>query len=331
MSRTSRYAYILAKVYGIMARSFVGQNYRDLLRLKKLTELYDRLYPGERGELPEQRLPVELEARITRASIRAMTDVLETLDEPVEILVHALRKIEYQNVKTALRGIAGGRAGEGRIWDLGPYAGVRLVDAKDPEKALGSSPYKWVLPLLRSEPLAQIENRLDRDYFARLLDLAKDLPTRDGEGIVRLATREIALADVVWALRLRFFFRMDAEAARGLLIPGLGQAHRLAVARAFEIPADAVEEWRHWKYGWLLEDQAAESFAAPDPLRAEQKAAQALYMRAHQSFHQSPFSLSPLFAYFKLKELEATMLRTAVEALNLSVGEQDVIALVGAP
>ena len=34
MSRTSRYAFILAKIYGVMARSFVGANYRDLLRLK---------------------------------------------------------------------------------------------------------------------------------------------------------------------------------------------------------------------------------------------------------------------------------------------------------
>ena len=34
MSRTSRYAYILAKIYGILARSFVGENYRDILRLQ---------------------------------------------------------------------------------------------------------------------------------------------------------------------------------------------------------------------------------------------------------------------------------------------------------
>jgi hypothetical protein len=35
-------------------------------------------------------------------------------------------------------------------------------------------------------------------------------------------------------------------------------------------------------------------------------------------------------AYFKLKEYEASILNIAVEALHLSVSEQDVLAIVGA-
>ena len=71
------------------------------------------------------------------------------------------------------------------------------------------------------------------------------------------------------------------------------------------------------------------SFLAPDPLRAEQKASQALYARAHQAFHQNPFTLGPLVAYFKLKEYEATLLNIAAEALHLSVPEQDILSIVG--
>jgi len=330
MSRTSRYAFIMAKVYGILARSFVGASYRDLLRLKSLSELSQRLFPGEKDASTAEPLPIELEASIVRASIDAMIYVLDMLPDPPPILVHTARKLEYQNVKTMVRGIVHGRVDGLRIWDLGKYAGIRFGGLKDPEKAFPGTPYAWLLPLIHTLPLAELENRLDRDYYDRLMQLARALPSRDQTGVLRLANAEIALANVIWALRLRFYFKIDASKALGLLIGGTSSSVRAAIAEAFEIPADSTDGWRKWRYGWLLEDQLAESFVAPDPMRAEQKASQALYARAHQSFHQNPFTLGPLFAYFKLKEYEASLLGIAVEALHLSVPEQDVLDIVGA-
>ena len=329
MSRTSRYAYIMAKVYGIVARSFIGESYRDLLRLKSLAELSERLFPGERAVSTAEPLPIELEARIVRASIEAMTSVLDMFPEPPPILVHVARKLEYQNVKSVVRGIVHGRAEDIRIWDLGRYAGIRLGAGKDPEKALAGTPYSWLLPLIHTVPLAVLENRLDRDYYDRLLQLARALPARDRVGVLRLANAEIALANVIWALRLRFYFKLDASTSLGLLVGKASSSVRAALAEAFEIPADSAEGWRKWRYGWLLEDQLVDSFVAPDPMRAEQKASQALYVRAHQSLHQNPFTLGPLVAYFKLKEYEASLLGIAVEALHLSVPEQDVLDIVG--
>jgi vacuolar-type H+-ATPase subunit C/Vma6 len=329
MSRTSRYAFILAKSYGILARSFVGKNYRDLLRLKKLSELYDLLFPGERKETPAGGMAVELEERIVRASIDSMTYILRSLKRPVEILVHILRRLEYQSLKAVVRTMTNGQGQPGRIWDLGPYAAVRLQGAKDVEKEIRSSPYSWILPRLKTEPLARVENLLDQEYYSRLLQLCRALPARDRTGVMRLVGLEITLANVIWALRLRFCYSMDADRARALLIPGLGQTARTAVMAVFEITPDSVEEWRKWKYGWLLEDQLGESFRSPDPVRAEQKASQRMYVRAHQLFHQAPFTLAPLVAYFKLKEYEADLLKTAVEAATLSVPEQEVLAMTG--
>ncbi len=114
------------------------------------------------------------------------------------------------------------------------------------------------------------------------------------------------------------------------MIPGRSSTEKDAISRLFQIAPDSIEEWRKWRYGWLLEDQLEESFQAPDPLRAEQKAAQRLSTRAHQIFHQSPFTLCPLVAYFKLKEYEITLLKTAVEALHFSLPEQEVLSMVGA-
>jgi vacuolar-type H+-ATPase subunit C/Vma6 len=327
--RTSHYAFILAKLYGTLARSFVGKNYRDLLRVKKVTDLYDLLFPGERREAPPRTLTLELEARIVRASIDSMRYVLETLGEPVEILVHLLRKLEYQGVKTLIRGMAHGKTESVRIWDLGVHAGIHLDAAADYEKAITASPYAWVLPHVKTKPPALVENMLDTEYYSRLLELAQGLPAGDRTGILRLVRHEVTLANVIWALRLRFFFGFTWETAHTLLIPGLADSSRRAVSRTFEIPPDSIEEWRKWRFAWLIEDQFTESFQAPDPIRAARHADLRLYTRAHQLFHQSPFTLVPLFAWFKLKEYETSLLKSAVEALWLSIPEQELLALVG--
>ncbi len=330
MTRTFRYAYVLAKIYGVLARSFVGNNYQEILRLRKLGELYDRLFPGERREVPEHQLASELEERIVSAGIRSLTSILDLLGQPVEILVHILRKFEYEGVKSVIRGIAHGRPEEAQVWDLGRYSGVDLAGSKDYQRTIASSEFSWVLPLLENTSLVKIENRLDRDYYARMMALANKLPARDRSGVKRLVSLEISLANVVWALRLRFFFGMDAAGAQDLLIPGLIDTQRKAIDQVFTIPSDSLEDWRKWKFGWLLEEQLNESFQSPDPVRAEHQAVRRLYARAHQLFHQDPFTLTPLVAFFKLKEYESELLQTAVEALRLAVPEQDVLALIGA-
>ncbi len=330
MFRTFRYAFVLAKIYGMTAKTYVGAAFQDLLRLKKLDEIFDVLFPGERPAVEEESLSAELEARVVKAAIGSVTDVLSMLGDPPEVLVHLLRRYEYQSLKSVIRSVVNGGSEKPIVRDLGKYAQARLDGAVDPERAIGASPYAWVLPHLRSAPLVEIENMLDREYYSRLLALAGRLPGPDRSGVLRLVNLEIALTNAVWALRLRFFFGMDAPAATALMIPGSMGAHRRAIAEAFEIPADSAEAWRRWKYAWMVEDQLGEAFRAPDPVRAEQKAARRLALRAHQFLHQDPFTLTPIAAFFKLKELEAEMLTIAVEALRLSIPEHDVLSLVGA-
>jgi vacuolar-type H+-ATPase subunit C/Vma6 len=330
VSRPSRYAFILAKVYGVMARSFSGGAYRDLLRLKSLSELSERLFPGERTGAPALVVPVEVEARILRGSIDAMIAVLDYLRDPPPLLVHAARRPEYQTAKALARALAHGRTEDIRVWDLGKYSAFRIKDARDPEKTLRSSDYSWILPLAQTVPVPELENRLDRHYYERFSALAQALPSADRAPVLRLARTEIALSNAIWALRLRFFFKFEAAKALPLMIPGTSAAVKAAVSAAFEFAADAQEDWRKWRYGWLLSDQLGDAFSAPDPIRAEQKASQFLYRRARQAFHQNPFTLGPLVAFFRLKEYEASLLNVAAEAIQLSIPEQEVLAITGA-
>jgi vacuolar-type H+-ATPase subunit C/Vma6 len=330
MMRTSRYAFIQAKIYGILAKSYIGENYKEILRVRKIGELFDLLYPGERKDLPEYMLTADLEHRIVVESIRSMTMVLDLLGNDEPILVHILRKYEYQALKSVIRELVSGAAGGVAVWDLGRYAGIDLGGSKEYRSAIESSSYSWIVPMLAGTPIVRIENALDRDYYIRFQKTAAALPPRDRAGVMRLVSLETVLANAIWALRLRFYFGLDAEKAEELLVPGLGDTYRKAIMQSFEIPADSLDGWRRWKLGWLVEDQLGENFKSPDPIRAERSATRRLYKRAHQLFHQDPFTLTPLVAFFKLKEYESSLLSTAAEALRLSVTEQEVLSLIGA-
>jgi len=329
MIRASRYAFVLAKVYGILARSFVGENYREILRLRTVTDLYDRLYPGERPEAPEYQLTADLERRAAEEGVRTMVAVLEMLGEPPRLLVHLLRRFEYLTVKSVLRTVVHGLASEPVDWDLGRWDQLARREGQSWRDAVAASPYAWALETAEKDSLLAADNALDKEYYGTLLRLVQELPARDRSGVRKLVSLETGVTNAIWALRLRFLFGMDAEHAAGYLIPSAGREAHRAVLQAFDIPADSLDGWRKWRYGWLIEDQLSDAFHAPDPVRAERQAARRMYLRSHQLFHQDPFTLTPLAAFFRLKEYEATMLATAAEALRLGVPGEEVLTMAG--
>lgn len=328
-NRTFRYAFIQAKIYGILAKSFLGENYRDILHLRRVQDVYDRVFPGARTEMPETRLTTDLERRIVSRTIGIMTYVLDFLADPPPILVHVLRRYETQYLKSLVRAVIHSQTPEPPSWDMGRYGQISREAGAGPEAAIAASPYRWVLPLLHDKSIAAVENSIDLDYYRTLIGMSKALPAADRAGISRLVSLEVTLTNVIWALRLRFYYGLDWERAEPLLIPGTVDSLRKHVARIFDIPPDSTEAWRSWKFGWLLEDQLRDDFHAPDPIRAEEKAQVHLYAKARQFFHQAPFTLTPLYSFFQLKEHEAALLKTAVESLHLSIPEQETARLAG--
>jgi vacuolar-type H+-ATPase subunit C/Vma6 len=328
MIRTFRYAFILAKVYGLFARSFVGESYREILRLKSVEELYDKLFPGARPDRPPEDLTGELERSVTARCVRTLVRVLDACPHPV--LVQMLRRWECQSLKAALRRLAAGLPGPVDAWDLGRY-GTLDLSGGDHRAAISKSPYAWVLKRLADGTApALVENEIDRGYYRTLCDLVRALPPRDRAGVSRLVSREVGITNALWALRLRFTFRLDTARADTLLLPSTVDRRRRAAREALEIPAESVEGWRKWRYGDLLDAQLGESFSQPDPVRFEQSATRTLYILAHRLLHQDPFTLTPLAAFFSLKAHEARLLSAAAEALRLSVPAEDVLTLVGA-
>jgi hypothetical protein len=329
MIRTFEYAFILAKTYGMLSRFHLGESYRDLLRLRSVEELGERLFPGSTAESGAGGIAADLEARIGAACVGTLVRVLDLMGGRQPLLVHMLRRFEYAAVKAALRRLIHGLAGAVHP-DLGHYACVDLAPGPDLRARLLRSPYKWIMSRVEAgEPLPGIESALDHAYYAALVGQVSALHPRDRSGVSRLVQREISLANALWALRLRFSFGYTLDRAARFLLPSRVDRSRRAAEEVFSLPADSADAWRRWKHGAFLASQLGDTFSAPDPAGFEQAASRFLAEKARRQFHQDPFTLTPLAAFFTLKQHEARLLGAAVEGLSLSIPAEDVLGIAG--
>jgi len=337
MLRTFKYAFTQAKIYGIMAKSYLGENYRELLRFKRVTDLYDHLFPGEHERLSENLLTSELQKRIIAKNIRIVIGLLDLLQEPSPLLTHMLRKYECLNLKSLLHYLKEPDVSIPVFVDLGEYRSIDLrgegpgaqSDRAALKQLIAESPYRWLLPFLDGEPIFKLENRLDLDYYQRLWTMAQELPAKDRRGVTKLLSQEITLQNIIWAFRLRFFYQLDGDQAAEYLLPQEVDTHRAEVMKIFELPADRSQEWSRWKFAALVQDQLSADMEGIDPVRVENKALFIVFRRARLLFHQDLFTLTPLVSFIKLKELEARILLSLIEGIRLGIPEEEILAVTG--
>ena len=173
--------------------------------------------------------------------------------------------------------------------------------------------------------LAETDNRLDRQYYEELwsaLSLVK--PSRRG-GVPSLILLDIELSNVVWAQRLARYYSMDAEHIRPFLVELPGQDLVSVSLEGAAKRADTREDWAGWKYESLLGADLGSWML--DVRGLELAARRHLYSRVRRALHLNPFSYTPLYCYFKLKEFETVTVLSLFEGISLGAPEEEIIKL----
>jgi vacuolar-type H+-ATPase subunit C/Vma6 len=327
MFRSYRFAYAYAKIFGKIANSYMGDKLMELVKSRKTSELLKILLPDS-GEGEEHRLTVEMEKMIIIRNIESIIDILDLIDDPDPVLLHLLQKYDYQNIKTICHHISLKRKVKPDLWDLGLYSLFHFFEDRPLNEQLEKSPFRWVLEDIKDKELYWIKNRIDREYYLKLWDLGARLSKIDKRGVMKLIKLEVDLQNVIWALRLRFYYSYEKEKAEKLLIP-LPNKNRLdQILSLFDIPADEPAKWKSWNFSWLIEDQLKPDMEKIDPLKAEDHALLHLNKRFWKLFHQDPFTLTPFYCFIKLKEMEAGLLKTVLEGFRMNIQTPDIISLV---
>ena len=149
------------------------------------------------------------------AGIRSMTEILSLLGDPPDILVHILRKYEYQSVKSVMRSLTREKGEEPVIWDLGKYALLRPGRDATLKRPSQPVPTRGFCPMLRSHAsFPDREHAGSRLLFNARWRWHEAFPRVTAPGVMRIVSLEMTLANAIWALRLRFFFGLDAQAAQ---------------------------------------------------------------------------------------------------------------------
>lgn len=336
-------AYVYAKACGIIGKSFVGSRIADLEPVSRLADLDRLVFPQSFRELPERELLIDLERRIIGRSANQIITIVNSYARPPELLVRLLRSYEYGDLKSALAAIAGGEARAPSFTNLGRFGVVKFGAYPDIKAMTGGTEFEF----LSSETPGKgdggitLQTRLDKHYYTALWESLYRLRWRDRAGIEAVLSEEISLRNVVWALRLRTYYRMAKGEIREKLIDlkipsrkrerGMGRenSHSLAAdaEAVLELPLDTYAPWASWKRAAFLNPERSDGWTA-DPRYFQNAASRHLYQLARHYFRRRPFSIDTAACFIKLKQFEEDLLTSIAEGLGIGMASRDVFAML---
>ncbi len=332
MDRTGADAYVYARASALLAKSWIGNRAKRLFDARRLQDLWAILYDDPVPMVPEGLLALLLERKFEQTVVDQFVDLLSAYERPDPVSAALLSLYEYNNLKSESAALAQGKGERPFIINLGPYSLFRHDAWPDIAGITHSSPCSWYNRVPRGEERTDWENRLDHEYYQNLWSALVSLHGRDRASVDPLIREEIILQNVVWALRLRVYYGMDADAIEPLLA-GYGDSSsedlRNPAREALSRAPDTWSDWADWKFRWLLNPGEEGIPWNLDPRHAQLSADRRLYRLARLSFHRNPFTTGTLVAFFKVKQLEEQMVRVAAEGLRLGASAEQVAELAG--
>ena len=337
-------AYAFVKASGIIGKSFIGRRITAINQIRGLSEL-DRLVFGKGArELPEKELLSDLERRLSRRGVDAISAVLASYRNPPELFTLLLRVYEYTDLKTALALIMEKEISSKPVFTpLGRFGTVNFGAWPDAKAMLAGTDLEFILAYLdqnnpssaesqtgmNDNEVVSLETALDRHYYTRLWASLSKLKKRDSRAAEKIITEEISLRNCAWVLRLRSYYGMKAEeVTQHLVVIEKNKVLSKDAIAALDYSLDDRSDWESWKrLRFLNPDSFAGQWKA-DPRFFQNAASEYLYHLAFVNFRRSPSFIDKVFCYIKLKQFEEDVLTSCVEGLGMGMTGRDVLAML---
>ena len=327
MDRAGADAFVYARACGMYARTFVGSRAKKLFEVKRLQDLWTLVCEEEVPLVPEGMMALLLERKAEQQVVNDFIVLLSAYDKPDPVARALLSLYDYNNLKSVSAALALGNRDAPFMIDIGPYAIFDHTRWPDIAAMTAETSVSWYNRVPLQDEQVAWENRLDHDYYRSLWHAAKSLGVRDRSVTEDLIREEIVLQNIVWAMRLRCYYKKKTEEIIPMLAGSEEDAATVAqlcqpAIDALGKPEDSWEEWAGWKYIWILNPHEEGVPWSLDPRWAQFAADKYLYRRALSRFHQYPFTSAVLVSFFKIRQLEEQMIRVAAEGLRLGTTEE---------
>lgn len=333
MDKVAADAFVYAKASGMYSKAFVGERAKKLFEQNHVSDLWTLLFKDEVPLVPEGRLAQLLERRVAEQSAADFVSLVKMYDKPDPLSLAFLSFYDCNNIKTAYQAVLSG-AEKPYLVDISPFSMLKTDTWPNIGAMTASSPYKWFDRIPEMDLRVKWENRLDNQYFMGLWTAMNQLPGKDRMAVEDIVREEIVLQNIVWALRLRVYYKMTEEDILPMLA-GSGENPEvkaeltepaLAVLRK---PLDSIEEWKKWKYFSLLNPEDENGFWQLDPRWLGLQIQRKIYKTAENRFHQSQFTAGVLVSFFKIQRLQEYMIRVAAEGIRMGASEIQMNEFVG--
>jgi vacuolar-type H+-ATPase subunit C/Vma6 len=335
-------AYAFAKACGIVGKSYVGRRVSALSGISRLNELDRLIFPDGGRELPERELLADLEDRIIKRTVSQILAIVCSYNKPPALLVRLVRSYEYSDLKSCVNLIAAGEKKAPVFTDIGPFKTVKFEAFPDLKAMLTGTEFVFLLDKKYSAALREnqeeggvkIQTELDKFYYTRLRDDLYALSLPDRACAENILAAEITLRNIVWAFRLRTYYKLEGESVKerlmNITMKGRKKSAGLAedAVASLELSLDTRSAWEGWKWEKFLNPAPDSDLWAVDPRYFQNAASSYLYGLAMRNFRRRPFSIGTAFCFIKLKQFEEDLLTSVSEGLGLGMSSAEVFSLL---
>jgi V/A-type H+-transporting ATPase subunit C len=338
---TANYEYVTARVRSRRASLFDADDYRKLVRMgpgEIARFMEETEYETEMNALGSRFSGVDLvEYALNRNLAKHFEDLLDWADGKLyDYVARYLRKFDAWNVKTVFRGLysdASASEVEDDLIRAGEFSDEflsRLVDASSIEEAVelldgtmfGKSLAEAYEVYEEEGVLVPLENAVDREFYAHLLDDLPSEPNRAEELYVQFLRAEIDFRNLRNALRLA---RSGADIEPSeYFIEGGRLFSESEVRQLASNPDELVARVRESPYGGDLDRALDELDDAQGLIGFEHALDAALLEYSDKLSNRYPLSVCPVLAYVLAKEREVENIRAIARGREAGLSTEEI-------
>lgn len=334
MDKSGAGAYIFAKASGNLGKSFIGSHVQQLFEQKTLTELWTLLFKIQAPMVPEVILAEKIEQESFNSFLKNYVDFLNQYDNPDPLLEDLLCVYQAENLKLLVAALCNNETKMPAIKDLGSLDKLNYKAWPEIDKITGGTQFSWINHIPDIHEQQEIDFKIDIQVVRHLWQSLESQTGESKEALLKLFKTEFAIKNIVWALRLRTYFKMEKDEVIKKLIyvtdrpcdmdPVAGPALKI-----LDMPLDEYDVWAEWKYSELINPHVDGDVWNIDPGWIENKGRGKLNKMALNIFHQYPVTTASLIGWYKIKEYELSCIRTAVESIRLNINPEEAMSAVG--
>jgi hypothetical protein len=330
MSDRFELSYAYARICGSLAGAFLGEKAEALSRSGRVTDMWRIIFRDSPPSLPQAALIAAAEQRAVKEALGGFRRLAESLRSHEAFFDALRRKSECARIKRILIAVREGSIDPLSIPpddDPSLLPGFSAAGFPVLEDMFRNGRYSWIGKDALSD-LPAAENRLDRQFYAELWESLDTVPRGRLGALRSLVGMEAELENVVWALRLRRYYGMSAERIETQLISIRGIDVKKSVMKCLGFGIDRRSDWTGWKWESLLEEDGRTPSWVLDVRSVEAGARSRLYHDVRRALHMHPFTYTPMYCYFKIKEYETAALLGTLEGVHLGAPPEEMSAFV---